>query len=179
MLAVIPLLADDGHLYAAGATLAHEGAGREEVLNGFIHSQEFENLCSSYGINPLGGASLASGGTEDFVRRFYQECFGREPDDTGIINWVKALEAGSLCGADVANGFIFSQEFINWNPSNEDFVTTLYRAFFGREPDTAGYNGWVNYLYSGATRQDVLNGFIYSEEFENLCNSFGLAPYSA
>ena len=80
----------------------------------------------------------------------------------GLNIWVNGLETRSFGGADVANGFIFSQKFINRNTSNEDFVQILYRAFFGRESDTEGYEGWVNYLYSGGTRQDVLDGFIYS-----------------
>ena len=93
--------------------------------------------------------------------------------------WVNALRNGTLSGADVANRFIFSKEFINRNTTNEDFVTILYRAFFNREPDTPGYNGHVNGLYNGVSRQAILSGFIYSIEFENLCNSYGIAPYSA
>ena len=116
---------------------------------------------------------------EDFVTRFYHQCLSREPDQAGLNGWVNALIDGTLFGADVANGFIFSQEFINRNTSNEEYVTILYRAFFDREPDTGGYNGWLNQLSSGINRQSVLNGFIYSQEFENLCNSYGIAPYSA
>jgi hypothetical protein len=71
-----------------------------------------------------------------------------------------------------------SAEFINRNTSNEDFITILYRAFFDREPDTGGYYDWLNQLNSGKSRQNVLNGFIYSTEFENLCNSYGISPYS-
>ena len=114
-----------------------------------------------------------------FVTRFYQQCLGRQPEQAGLNGWVNALINSTLSGSDVAYGFIFSQEFINRNTSNETFVTILYRAFFGREPDTAGYNGWVNYLYSGASRQNTLNGFIYSQEFENLCANYGIAPYTS
>ena len=121
--------------------------------------------------NPNAGADV-----ETFVTRFYQQCLGRNPDTPGLNGWVNALINGTLCGADVANGFIFSQEFINRNTSNEDFVTILYRAFFGREPDTAGYNGWLGHLNSGVSRQAILNGFIYSIEFENLCKSYGISP---
>ena len=82
-------------------------------------------------------------------------------------------------GCYVAQGFIFSPEFVSRNTSNETFVTILYRAFFGREPDAPGYNGWLNKLNSGASRQSVLNGFIYSQEFENMCSIYGIAPYSS
>ena len=116
---------------------------------------------------------------EAFVTRFYQQCLGREPDQEGLNNWTNALLDGSISGADVANGFIFSQEFINRNTSNEEFITILYRAFFDREPDTDGFNGWLGFLNSGASRADVLDGFIYSVEFENLCNNYGITPYSS
>jgi len=121
-----------------------------------------------------GGGS--TGPVSDFVTRFYQQCLGRNPDTPGLNGWVNALINGSLCGADVANGFVFSQEFINRNTSNEDFVTILYRAFFGREPDAPGYSGHVNGLYNGVSRQAILNGFIYSIEFENLCANYGISP---
>ena len=118
-------------------------------------------------------------GVVAFVARFYRQCLAREPEPEGLDNWVASLSNGSRCGGDVANGFIFSQEFIDRNTSNEEFVTILYRAFLEREPDTAGYNGWVNYLYSGASRQEVLNGFVFSQEFENISTSYGIAPYCA
>ena len=125
------------------------------------------------------GEAISYAQVQEFVTRFYLQCLNREPDTPGLEGWINAVLNGSISGADVAYGFVFSQEFINRNTSNEEFVTILYRAFFDREPDTGGYNGWVNQLSSGTSHQDVLNGFIYSQEFENLCNSYGIAPYSS
>jgi len=87
------------------------------------------------------------------------------------------LSDRSLSGADLANGFIFSPEFVARDTSNGDFVIILYRAFFDREPDTGGYTNWVEKLNDGESRQSVLDGFLYSQEFSNLCNSFGINPY--
>ena len=163
--------------YSGWVNLLYTGESRQVVLDGFIYSVEFENLCDSYGINPYPGSSEL---VEDFVTRFYQQCLNREPDQPGLDGWVNALLNGTLCGANVANAFIFSPEFINRNTSNENFLTILYRAFFNREPDTPGYNGHLNGLKNnGVSRQAILNGFIYSIEFENLCNAYGIAPYSA
>ena len=77
---------------------------------------------------------------EAFVTRFYQQCLEREPDKAGLDGWVNGLKTCSKTGADVANGFIFSPEFINRSTTNEEFVTILYRAFFDREPDPGGYD---------------------------------------
>lgn len=115
---------------------------------------------------------------EAFVTRFYQQCLGRDPDAPGLAGWVDALLNGTLSGADVANGFIFSEEFLNRYTTNEDFVTILYRAFFDREPDSGGYTGWLNALYDGQTRAFVLDGFLNSVEFANLCAVYGIKPTS-
>ena len=112
-----------------------------------------------------------------FVTRFYKHCLSRDPDQTGLDNWVADLRNGTLTGSDVAQGVVESQEFLNRNTSNGDYVTILYWAFFDREPDTAGYNNWLAQLNSGTSRGDVLNGFIYAQEFADLCDSYGITAY--
>jgi hypothetical protein len=109
-----------------------------------------------------------------FVTRFYQECLSRDPDSAGLNGWVNWLESGAKTGADVAYGFVFSDEFILRNVSNSEYLTILYRAFFNREPDSGGYSGWLGYLNTGKSRQWVLAGFINSDEFKNLCAAYGI-----
>ena len=72
--------------------------------------------------------------------------------------------------------FIFNDEFAGMHMTSEEYLCLLYRAFFGREPDAKGYSGHVNGLYNGVSRQTILNGFIYSQEFEHLCESYSLQP---
>jgi len=119
---------------------------------------------------------------EAFVTRFYQQILGREPDSPGLAGWKNSLKDESNTGADVAKGFISSDEFMNQNKTNEAFLTTLYRAFFNREPDPGGYTGWLNLLNGAKTgdrkaRENVLNGFLKSQEFEALCDRLGIKPY--
>lgn len=116
-------------------------------------------------------------GVEAFVTRFYQQCLNREPDAGGLRTWSDALTSGSMTGADVAKAFILSPEFIARNLSDEDFVTVLYRAFFGREPDSGGYTAWLDRLAQGATREEAVDGFTHSAEFANLCGEYGITPY--
>ncbi|MDD4851155.1 MAG: DUF4214 domain-containing protein, partial [Gemmiger sp.] len=80
---------------------------------------------------------------------------------------------GSQPGAQVASGFVFSAEMQNRNYCNEHFVTALYNALFDRGPD-AGIYGWVAQLDSGATRGQIYNGFIGSQEFITMCNNYGI-----
>ena len=118
---------------------------------------------------------------EAFVTRFYQQCLGRDPEPQGLNNWTNHLLNGTLCGADVANGFIFSLEFSQKNTSDDEFLYVLYRAFFNRDPDIGGFVNWQSILSGApvgdrATRQLVLNGFLNSEEFIILCNRYGIVP---
>ncbi|MCG2791314.1 MAG: DUF4214 domain-containing protein, partial [Actinomycetia bacterium] len=83
---------------------------------------------------------------QSFVTRFYVQCLGRQPDIEGLNEWVGRLLNGSKTGADAAEGFVFSEEFTGKNHSNETFVTILYRAFFNREFDAAGYKAWLERL---------------------------------
>lgn len=71
---------------------------------------------------------LDGGSTEQvqsFVTRFYVQCLGRQPDIEGLNEWVGRLLNGTKTGADVAEGFVFSEEFTGKNHSNETFVTIL------------------------------------------------------
>jgi len=115
---------------------------------------------------------------EAFVSRFYQLCLNRQPDTAGLNSWVQDLLAGRKTGADVAKGFIFSKEFTDKNYDNATFVTILYRAFFDREPDSSGFNAWVDRLNKGTTRQVVVDGFAKSQEFIELCAMYAIIPYS-
>ncbi len=115
---------------------------------------------------------------QSFVTRFYVQCLERQPDLDGLNEWVGRLLNGSKTGADVAEGFVFSEEFLSHNHSNEAFVTILYQAFFNREPDTSGYNTWLERLAGGMSRKSVLDGFLKSQEFAELCNDYGIIPYA-
>lgn len=121
------------------------------------------------------GASVTDyNALKSFVTRMYNICLDREPDSSGLNTWVESLANKSKTGAEVAYGFVFSQEFQNKNLCNEDYVKALYRAFLGREYDVAGLASWINDLESGKTREEVFNGFSQSNEFKGLCSSYGI-----
>ena len=154
------------------------GATREEIFAGFANSLEFSNLCASYGV--IQGAYLVGvpldqqSGVNCFVARLYKVCLNRLPDMGGQSSWVGQLMDGRVTGATCAYGFVFSPEFVGSNPTNEEFVAYMYRAMFGREPDTDGFNTWVQELINGKSRIDVFRGFVGSLEFNNLCSQYGI-----
>jgi photosystem II stability/assembly factor-like uncharacterized protein len=157
----------------------NNGASREDVLNGFIYATEFAELCEKYGIKAFEGyiTKAQREAVETFVTRFYQLCLDRDPDAAGLKGWTDNLLNQIQTGADVANGFIYSQEFIKENTNNDEYLTILYKAFFNREPDQAGWDVWLAELNGGKDRGYVLNGFLGSQEFIKLCQDFGIDPY--
>ena len=130
--------------------------------------------CSNYSANP--------DQVRAFVVRFYKEVLGRsqadiDADAAGIANWTNALLSKEKGGAEVAYGFVNSSEFRNRDLNNDQFVRTMYKAFFDRDPDDGGYQRWFTALQEGSmTRLQVFEGFTKAQEFKNLCKSYGINP---
>ena len=150
----------------------NSGTDRVDVLDGFIYAQEFANLCGEYGIRAFAQDDPVTA----FVARFYQLCLDRDPDPAGLEGWVNDLLNKIKTGADVAHGFIDSVEFINKNTTNDEYLTILYKAFFNRDPDQSGWDVWLAELNSGRDRGYVLDGFLGSQEFINLCEDYEIDP---
>ncbi|WP_321311670.1 DUF4214 domain-containing protein [Halarcobacter sp.] len=156
------------------------GVGKLEVLYGFLNAQEFQNLADSFGVisirpeDQLNYSPYGTTGVEGYVNRFYTLVLNRTPDQVGFYDWVSQLNSGTKAGGDIAKGFFGSQEYLQRGLDNSTFLDICYRAFFNREADDGGKNDWLSQIDSGATVDDILNGFIGSQEFYNLMESFGL-----
>ncbi len=135
---------------------------RADVLDGFLYSDEFRLLAKRYSI--LANATPV----ELFVGRFYKQILERTPDEEGLAYWSSRLELGEVSAKEVAFGFVFSDEFIEKYLDNATFLTRLYSAFFAREPDQEGLRYWEDALDKGVSKQEVLNGFLGSQEFKAL-----------
>lgn len=132
---------------------------------------------SEYILNPYEDKDFdmtVNTGVEGFVNRLYNVCLDRTPDKNGFNMWCNLLASGAYTGADAAEGFFYSEEFLNKDYSNENYLTYLYRVFFDREPDPEGWDVWMGLLESGTSRRDVMYGFIGSTEWANVCFSFGI-----
>lgn len=170
--------------------LLESGETREAVISGFIISNEFNEICQNYGINrgdsvPNSGfdttqKGICTGcGKQDnvtlFVTRLYNVCLEREPEEEGLYNHCNALWNHSLSATQVAYGFVFSEEFLNHNYDDHDFLVHLYASFMNREPDADGEEFWMNKLAGEMTREEVFYGFASSEEFKDICKTYGVS----
>ena len=111
---------------------------------------------------------------EAFVERLYECVLGRGSDSKGLSEWTQQLKNQANTGADVAYGFVFSQEFKDRNLSDEAYVKVLYRTFLDREADAEGLAGWIAVLDSGLSRMHVFKGFVESPEFTGICQDYGI-----
>ena len=155
------------------------GMSREEVFAGFVNSDEFYNICLGYGIT-AGYYTTAYPETQVnnvnlFVERLYLTCLGRIGDKAGQEYWVKGLLQQELTGTSCALNFVRSKEFVSLNLSDSDYVERLYNAFLGRKSDKNGKQYWLDLLKNGSyTRENVLKGFASSQEFKDICKSYGI-----
>lgn len=113
-------------------------------------------------------------GIEGFVTRMYTTCLGRNAESGGFQYWTNRLSNRIIGGSDVADGFFFSAEFLNDNFSNEEYVNRLYLTIMGRNYDQDGFNYWVSSLQNGRSRYSVLQGFMYSQEWTDICTSYSI-----
>lgn len=137
-----------------------------DVVGAFTGSTEFQSL---YGA--LDNAA--------FVTLLYQNVLGRQPDPSGLQNWLNALNAG-VSRAEIVRGFSDSVEFIQnteyaaaaWatfelRGDMEGQVFRLYQALLGRTPDPTGFSDWSGMLADGATYAEIIPGFVNSAEFQS------------
>ena len=110
-----------------------------------------------------------------FVTRLYQICLERKPDAKGLTGWVNDLASGKNTAKQTVAGFVYSAEFTGKNYDATAYVTHLYNAFMGREPDAEGLANWVNALNAKAlTRDQVFDSFAASAEFAKITASYGV-----
>ncbi len=118
-----------------------------------------------------------SEGVEGFIERLYLVALGRDFDPNGKADWLNRVRTQGYTGADLARGFLFSDEFLGKNMSDRDFLRVLYATFFDREADDQIEN-WLMLMSSGWSKTDVINGFINSTEWANLCLRYRIASGS-
>lgn len=118
--------------------------------------------------------AAAKPGVEDFIERLYTVALGRPSDPYGKADWINRVKTQGYTGADLAEGFLYSDEFLGKGLSDSDFLDVLYATFFDRESDEGGKTNWLNVMAAGMTKKQVIRGFIDSTEWANLCLNYGI-----
>ena len=151
--------------------------GRENVVDGFINSTEWCNVCASYGVKSgatRAKATIASKNATEFATRLYTECLGREPDAQGLAFWSLALTNLDITGTEAAHEFFYSTEFNGFNLNNTELVTKMYNTLLGREADSEGLSFWVENMDNGMTKDQLFENFSTSPEFTGICVNYAI-----
>ena len=82
---------------------------------------------------------------------------------------------GGMFGLSSPKAFFFSKEFDAMNVSDGKFVDRLYQTFMDRKPSNEERDYWVKkLLYTLYTRREAIVFFGNSEEFANICATYGI-----
>ncbi len=146
------------------------GLTRNLLLNYFIFSQEFmQHMTGIFGDTTVRPEY-------NLVNDLFRGFLSRLPDDAGFNYWLAQMQTAQ-CGGDaqairnltsqMALTFLQSQEYIDRNTSNSEYIEDLYNGILRRGADLAGYQYWLGELNGGAyTREEMLQLFIDSAEFQ-------------
>lgn len=155
-----------------------EGVSYAYIINGFSGSKEFGNICSQYGISAgkviITEARDKNIGVTSFVSRNYRMVLGRNGEADGLNNWCLAILNKTKTPAEVAYEFVFSEEAVNKNLNDTNFVDMLYGVCLDRKADSQGLQYWTTNLHKGMSRETVFWGFANSPEFQKIIRGYGL-----
>jgi hypothetical protein len=114
--------------------------------------------------------------TEAGVYRLYYGGLGRLPDKGGFDWWLDQILKQGASFEDLAEGFVRSEEFVSLADTNgsgnvgaAEFVTHMYQNVFGRPADQAGFDWWLDQLFTSQhTYASAFASMVQSDEFVQL-----------
>ncbi|MCR5593469.1 MAG: DUF4214 domain-containing protein [Saccharofermentans sp.] len=107
-----------------------------------------------------------------FVERLYSVILNRASDIAGKEHWISEITDNGYSAGECVRGFLNSQEFLDKEYSDEEYLNILYSVFMDREADEDGFNYWMNMLSEGASRNEIIDGFIGSREWTEICKIY-------
>lgn len=80
------------------------------------------------------------------IDTYYDDTLGREPDPAGRAYWINQIRTRAKTPARVAALFYSSSEYFNGigGGTRKSWITELYQAVLGREPDREGLAFWTD-----------------------------------
>jgi len=130
---------------------AQEAVAKDQYMNDFVQKPEFKAIYDA----------LSNQGYVDKL----EQTAGVTISNKATL--VAALNGGTQTRAQVArnvieNSAVFDKFF------NRGFVTMQYFGYLRRDPDTVGFQNWVNTLNADPSNfRHMIFGFIYSTEYRN------------
>lgn len=115
--------------------------------------------------SPAGAATVVP---SQWIAKVYSEGLGRAPDQAAWNNMVAFFQSNG-CGAttlaEKGEPIYESSEFTGLGYGNAARLLALYRGALDREPDSSGYNFYLNMLNGGTPWNTVVTDLFTSSEF--------------
>jgi len=100
------------------------------------------------------------------VARLYQSVLDRSADEGGVQYWLAQYKSGVSQQA-ITNAFLAAPEStLLSTQTNAQFINQSYDNAFGRTPDAAGFEYWLNALNNGLSRSAFVDAVTESAEAE-------------
>jgi hypothetical protein len=93
--------------------------------------------------------------TKEEVAKLYVATFNRAPDNAGLMWWT---DSSNLKLSQIAQSFFDQNETKITYPdgtTNRNFIQSVYKNLFNREPDNEGLNYWEDEINSGKVSKNV------------------------
>jgi Domain of unknown function (DUF4214) len=121
---------------------------------------------------PAAAAGVVPG---QYIAKLYSEGLGRAPDQTGWTNMIAFFQANGCSASTLAQKgeqIYTSAEFTGLGYDNAAQLLALYRGALNREPDSSGFNFYLNKLSSGTSWATVADDIFTSSEFTGDATAF-------
>ena len=113
-------------------------------------------------------ATNESNPKEAFINRLYSTVLDRGADSAGLNYWLDEWNSGRIDPKGIAKSFMNSEEFLSKDLDNSAFIDVCYKAFMGRDADSAGKAYWAGEISNGMSRDEVIDSFVDSQEFTDI-----------
>ena len=98
------------------------------------------------------------------VQSWYTKFLGRSADFAGLNNYVNQLLSGKS-QETVMTQILISPEYQLKNPPVTAYVNSLFQNLLNRPPTAPELASWSNIMLSGTSRANVVNAFLFSNEY--------------
>jgi hypothetical protein len=143
---------------AANGITGKFSQGDSITVNGFTFNITYNANSVVLTYAPSLATSPAPSPDAELVTTLYHVLLGRQPDPTGLTDWVQSLDSGDPA-ADVERQIRASPEY------RGDQVDGLYATYLHRAADPAGRAGWIAALSAGLSETDAARLFMTSPEY--------------
>ena len=104
-----------------------------------------------------------------FVESLYVDALGRNATIAERNQWVDMILGQNVTGDKVAETFLTSNEFVNRNLDDEEFIAVINNIFFNGKMSAEAQADVLDDLNNGTSREDIVDQMIDTEAWASVC----------